>query len=158
MADIISDGKIKVGFVTTLTSTTSPSTAEVTAGVDLESFITPDGLSIDLGDDEVDTSALNSTFSTKAVGRGTVSIEITMKSQGYAAAPWTTFDARPSGYLVVRRNVSSSTDWAAAQIVEVYTVTAGDRKPMPPAANEVAKFSVDFFSSTDPVLHAVLAV
>ena len=150
MPDIISDGMVKVGWVTTLSSLTSPTATQITAGVDLESFLTPDGLAIELGDDEVDVSALNSTFSPTKPGRGTVSIELTFKDQGQANPPWTTFASRPAGYLVVRTGVAATTDWAASQRVDVYTVTAGDRKPIAPAANEVAKFSVQLFSTADP--------
>lgn len=157
MADIISDGKVRVTWLTSLASTTTPSAAAVEAGVDLEPFITPDGLAIDLGDDEVDTSALNSTFSSTIAGRGTVAIEITFKDQGRGNSPWTDFDDRPTGYLVVRRNLATTTDYASGHFVEVYTVQAGDPKLIPPAANEVAKFAVQFFSSTDPVLHATCA-
>lgn len=157
MADIISDGKTKVTWLTSLASTTAPSAAAVTAGVHLEGFITPDGLAIDLGDDEVDTSALNSTANTARAGRGTVSIEVTFKDQGRAAVPWTTFASRPTGYLVVRRNVDSTDAYASGQFVEVYTVTAGDRQPVAPAANEMQKFTVKFFSSADPNLHATTA-
>ncbi len=157
MADIIADGMVKVGWVTTLSSLTSPTAVQITAGVDLESFLTPDGLGIELGDEAVDTSALNSTFSTEKAGRGTVSIELTFKDQGQANAPWTTFASRPAGYLVVRTGVATTTDWTAAQKVDIYTVKAGDRKPLAPAANEVAKFSIQLFSTTDPSIAATVA-
>jgi hypothetical protein len=152
MADIISDGMVKVGWVTTLSSLTSPTQVQVTAGVDLESFLTPDGLGIELGDESVDVSALNSTFSAAKAGRGTVQIELTFKDQGVAAAPWTTFASRPLGYLVVRTGVAATTDWTAAQKIDIYTCQAGDRKLLAPAANEVAKFSVQLFSTTDPAV------
>lgn len=159
MADLISDGMTRATWLTSLASTTSPSAAAVEAGVDLEAVLTPDGLAIELGDDEVDTSALNSTFSATAAGRGTVSIELTLKQQGRTAAPWTTFHAspRPSGYLVVRRGLPVATSYAASQHVEVYPVKAGDVKPLPPAPNEVAKFAVQLFPSADPVLDATCA-
>ncbi len=157
MADIVSDGMVKVGWVTTLSSLTSPTATQITAGVDLEGFLTPDGLGIDLGDEAVDTSALNSTFSTEKAGRGTVSIELTFKDQGVGAAPWTTFASRPSGYLVVRYGVAVTTDWTAAQKVDVYTVKAGDRKPIAPAANEVQQFTVQLFSTADPSIAAIVA-
>lgn len=153
MADIIADGYVKVGWVTTLSSLSSPTAVQVTAGVDLESFLTPDGLGIELGDEAVDTSALNSTFSTEKAGRGTVSIELTFKDQGQGNAPWTTFATRGSaGYLVVRTGVAATTDWAAGQKIDIYSVAYGDRKPIAPAANEVAKFSIQLFSTADPVI------
>lgn len=154
MADVIGDGMVKVTWVTSLASTTAPSAATLGAGTDLQSYITPDGLAIEIGDDEVDVSALNSTFTSKKVGRGTVSVELTFKNQGAAAAPWTTFASRPTGYLVVRRNVAAATAWASSQYCEVYIVQAGDQMPIAPTANEVAKFTVKLFSTADPVLHA----
>lgn len=157
MADIIADGMVKVGWVTTLSSTTSPTAVQITAGVDLESLLTPDGLGIELGDEAVDNSALNSTFSTEKAGRGTVAITLTFKDQGVAAVPWTTFASRPVGFLVVRTGVDATTDWAASQRVDVYSVKAGDRNPIAPAANEVAKFSVQLFSSADPSIASTVA-
>lgn len=158
MADIISDGYVKVGWVTTLSSLTSPTATQITAGVDLESFLTPDGLGIELGDEAVDTSALNSTFSTEKAGRGTVSIELTFKDQGQANPPWSTFATRgTAGYLVVRTGVAATTDWAASQKVDVYSVVYADRKPLAPAANEVAKFSIQLFSTADPSIAVTVA-
>lgn len=154
MADIIGDGMVKVTWVTSLASTTAPSAATLGGGTDLQGYITPDGLGIEVGDDEVDTSALNSTFSSKKVGRGTVSIELTFKDQGKANAPWTTFASRPTGYLVVRRNVAAATAWASGQYAEVYTVKAGDQMPLPAVANELSRFKVNLFSTADPVMHA----
>lgn len=157
MADIIADGMVKVGWVTTLSSLTSPTATQITAGVDLESWLTADGLAVELGDESVDTSALNSTFSTEKAGRGTVQIELTFKDQGQGTPPWTTFASRPTGFLVVRTGVAASTDWAASQKVDVYSVVAGDRKPLAPAANEVAKFSIQLFSTADPSIAVTTA-
>ena len=156
MADIVSDGYVKVGWVTTLSSLTSPTAVQVTAGVDLESFLTPDGLGIELGDESVSTEALNSTFSTEKAGRGTVSIELTFKDQGHDAAPRTTFGSRPTGYLVVRTGVVATTDWSAAQKVDIYSCVAGDIKMLAPAANELQKFAIQLFSTTDPSIAVAL--
>lgn len=145
MADIVSDGNVRVSWVTTISNTAAPTTAELNAGVALESFITPDGLKIDTSTDGIDNSALNSTQSTQMAGRRTDSIELTMKNQGQGAAPWTTFANKPSGYLVIRRSVSSATAWTASQKVQVFPAQAGDRQMLSPAANDLEKFSVTYF-------------
>lgn len=150
MADIVVDGTVKVGWVTTLSSLTSPTATQITAGVDLESFITPDGLQPTESDEMIPTSALNSTFSTEKIGRTTVELAITFKHQGLANVPWTTFASRPAGYLVVRYGIAATTDWAASQKVDIYPCTAGDRQPVAGAANEVAKFTVPFFLTASP--------
>ena len=157
MADVISDGKVKVTWVTALANPSTPTTAELAGGVDLEGFITPDGLAVEIGDDEVDTSSLNSTFSATRAGRGTVSIEVTFKDQGKGNAPWTTFSDRPAGFMVIRRNVDSATAYATSDDVEVYAATAGDPQIEAPAANEMSKFMVAFFASSDPILAASVA-
>lgn len=160
MSDILIDGKVKVTFIPSTTGvadTSAPDTTELAAGADVEAYITPDGLAVELSDDSVDTSALNSTFTTMKVGRSNVTLGLTFKDQGKGAAPWTTFADRASGHLVVRRNVDASTAYADGDDVEVYTVKAGDHMIVPAAENEVSKFNIDLFSQADPVLDAVVA-
>lgn len=157
MADVISDGKVKVTWVDALVDPAAPTTAELGGGVDLESFITPDGLAVEIGDDEVDTSSLNSTFSATRAGRGTVDIEVTFKDQGKNNAPWTTFSDRPAGFMVIRRNIDSDVAYSAGDDVEVYTATAGDPQIEAPAANEMSKFMIGFYASSDPILAASVA-
>lgn len=151
MADIVTDGMTKVSFVPTITVTTAPTVAQLNGGQALEGFLTPDGFSIEFGNDEVDVTALSSTFGATLPGRRTLSSELTMKDQGRGAVPWSTFASNPNGYLVVRRNLLATTAWTAAQTVEVYPVQAGQRKPIAPAANEVATFAVSFFHTSAPV-------
>lgn len=157
MPDIISDAMTKVSWVTTISNTSAPTTSELNAGVALESYITPDGLSINTSTDTVDNSALNSNQSTVLPGRRGDEVSLTFKLQGQAAAPWTTFASRPAGYLVVRRSVASSTAWTAAQKVQVYPCTAGDRQLLPPAANELEKFTVPFMVTATVVDAAAVA-
>lgn len=147
MADIVADGMTRISWLTSLTSTTSPANAELTAGVALESFITPSGLDVSGSTDAVDNSALNSTQNTELAGRRKDSITLEFKSQGQTAAPWTTFASKPTGYVVIRRGVAAATAWTASQRVQVYPAQAGDRFMLKPAANEVEKFQVQFFIS-----------
>ena len=157
MADIISDGLTKVSFVPTISNTSAPTTAELDAGTGLETFLTPDGLAIEISTESVDTTALSSTYNASLPGRQTASTELTLKFQGDAVAPFSTFAAKPEGYIVVRRNLASTTAWTAAQVVEVYPVQAGIRRRQPPAGNEVLKFTVQLFHTSIPVQGATVA-
>ena len=157
MADIINDGKTKVSFVPTISSMSAPTTSELNAGTGLESFLTPDGLGMEFGNDEIDTTALSSTFSATLPGRQTISTELTLKHQGDASAPFSTFSGKPEGYIVVRRNVDAATAWTAAQTVEVYPVQIGIRRRVAPAANEVLKFTVQAFHTSAPTFGATVA-
>lgn len=145
MADLISDGLTKVSWVTTISNTSAPTAAELTAGVSLEGYLTPDGFGITTSTDAVDASSLASTQDAEIPGRRKDSGSLTFKNQGESAAPWTTFASRPSGYVVARYGVASTTAFTAAQKVHVWPATAGDRQPQPSAKNEVLKFMVPIF-------------
>jgi len=147
MADILSDANTRVSWVTTISNPAAPTVAELNAGVALESFITPDGFSVSTSTAAVDTSALNSSDNTSAAGRRSDDISITMTDQGQAAAPWTTFSGKPSGYVVRRSGIAASTAWTASQKVQVFPSQAGDRQMSSPAPNELQKFTVPFFKT-----------
>lgn len=151
MADLISDGMTKIIWVTTISNTAAPTVAEIGAGVTLETFVTPDGLALTTSTDPVDNTSISSVQSTQVAGRRTDEIEITFKQQGQAAAPWTTFASRPTGYVVIRRGVATATAIANPQKVQVFPAQAGDRQMISPAPNELEKFSVKFFV-TGPVV------
>ena len=145
MADILMDGNIRVTWCTAISNTAAPTAAELNAGVALESYITPDGYKVTTSDDKVDTSALNSTDNFAVPGRRNDDVSITFKHQGDAVAPWTTFSGRPSGFLVERTGVAGSTAWTATQKVRVFVMQASNRQKLPRTANEVEKFSLDYF-------------
>lgn len=71
--------------------------------------------------------------------------------------PWTTLTYQTVGYLVVRRILPYTTAWAADQDVEVYPVEAGERNTIPPAPNEVAKFTSMLMLREEPDTSAVVA-
>lgn len=157
MADILADGTTRVAWVTTISNTSAPTTTELNAGVDLTPYVTADGLSITTSTAKVDTSALNSVDNLGLPGRRDDDIEITFKSQGDSAVPWTTFASRPAGYIVERVGTAYATAWTASQKVRVFPCTAADRQRVPAAANEVVKFTVPFMKTAAVVDQATVA-
>jgi hypothetical protein len=157
MADIVNDGMTAVSYVPTISSTSAPTVAELNAGTRLDSYLTPDGLGLEFGNESVDVTALSSTYNAELPGRQTVSTELTLKHQGDASAPFSTFASKPEGYIVLRRNVVATTAWTASQTVEVYAVQFGTRRRVAPAANEVLKFTVQAFHTAAPVFGATVA-
>ena len=147
MADVLADGMTRISWVSAISNTSAPTTSELNAGVALESFVTADGLDSGVTTNKVDTSALNSVQNTGLVGRRDDTYKLTMKQQGKANPPWSTFAANPNGYLVRRSDVASTTAWASTQKVTVFPCQAGFRDESAPAANAVAKFSVEFVIS-----------
>ena len=156
MAARLNDNNIKVWWVTTLSSTTSPTASQISAGTAIESWITADGLEISQDQNFVDVSVLNSASELQDFGRSKLDASLTMKRDSTDTA-WTTFASQPSGYLVVRRGVANTTAATAAQKVEVYPVKASIRMPIKPAANDMEKFTVKFALTADYVTEATVA-
>lgn len=158
MPALVNDGNTRIYWVTTLSSTTSPTVAQITAGVDITSYLTPDGWSVTTAEASVDTSSLASVDDTATPGRRSDEIECTFKMEnGMTGAPWTTFASNPAGYLVERRSVAYSTAITASQKVRVFPVTAGNRNILPATPNELEKFSVKFFKTAATVDTATVA-
>lgn len=156
MSDRTVDGNTTVWWVTTLSSTTSPTATQIAAGVNLTGYITKDGLDVSPDQDTIDTTALNSLTETEDLGMAKVDMALTMKRQSTDTA-WTTFASNPYGYLVIRRGVANSTAATAAQKCEVYTARASNRIPIKPAKNEVEKFQVKLVNQADHVIEATMA-
>ncbi|MFB7224229.1 hypothetical protein ACFWB2_36175 [Streptomyces virginiae] len=142
MADLISDGKTRVVWLTSVANINAPTVSELNAGLDLTKRITPDGLKIDPSTADVDTSSLASTFDTKTVGRVGFDNELTFKrgDTPQEDAPYSTLKYGVSGFLAVRRGLAYSAAWASGQKLEVYPSTCGEPQNSSPAANEVMKF------------------
>lgn len=150
MADLLTDGMTRVQWVTTLSSVTSPTATQLNAGTAISSFITPDGLDITPSTASVDLGALDSTFDASGPGRRKYDITLTIKRQtGTDTLFETTLTYQAAGFLVVRRNVTAATSFSAGQKVEVYPVTCGEPGPVKPAPNEVAKYTVPMFNTSD---------
>jgi hypothetical protein len=159
MSDLISDGKTRVVWVSSIANINAPTTTELNAGSDFTARITPDGLKLDPSTADVDTSSLASTFDTKTVGRIGFSVELTFKrgSTGGEDLPYTTLKYGVSGYLAVRRGVDYATAWAAGQKAEVYPITCGEPQNSSPAANEVMKFVSQMMVTSQPATAATVA-
>lgn len=137
MADYGFDGMIKTSFVSTIANVAAPTVAELNAGVSLEGQLTADGLSVSAETAGVDTSKLNSTSNSEIIGRDTFSVAVTYVRGGHAAATavQNALVRGASGFLVVRRDIVSTTAWTIGQKVEVYPVQCKRANPATPAAN-----------------------
>jgi hypothetical protein len=159
VSDVINDGKTKVAFATTIADVSAPTVAELTAAKDWTERVTPDGLNVPATTADVDNSSLASTFDTKKAGRRGFAPEITFKRGDNATddEPWTTLTYQTTGFLVIRRILPWDTDFAEDQEVEVYPVECGERNSIPPAPNEVAKFTSPMKMTADANTSAVVA-
>lgn len=159
MSDLISDGKTRVAWLSTVANINAPTAAELTAGADYTKRITPDGLKVDPTTADVDTSSLASKFDTKTAGRVGYDTEVTFKRGDNPTddAPYSTLKYGVSGYLAVRRGIDATTAWTAGQKVEVYPITCGEPANNSPAANEVMKFTSPMKVTDPPATAATVA-
>ena len=159
MSDVINDGKTRVAWVATISNIAAPTVAELEAGSDFTTRVTPDGLNVPAETADVDNSSLASTFTTNRAGRRSFSPEVTFKRGDTPTddLPWTTLTYQTMGYLVIRRVLAYDTAWAAGQEVEVYPVECGERNTIPPAPNEVGKFTSMMKLREEPNTSAVVA-
>lgn len=159
MSDLITDGNTKVAWVSSIASAVAPTAAELNAGFDWTSRLTPDGLKTDPTTADVNTSSLASQFDTNVPGRRAYVCEITFKrgSTTLEDQPYTTLSYNTAGFLVVRRGVPYASAFATGDKVEVYPVACGEPQNIAPTANEILKVMVSMKVTSDPATRAVVA-
>lgn len=157
--DLLGDGMIKVTYLLTLSSISSPPAAELNAGVDLQEYILKDGLGIEPDQSPVDNTSLASKSETERAGTTKYSIAVTCKrklASGEDVA-YNTLVPMQDGYLAVRRTKDNELVWVATDEAEIYPIQNGKRMKQQTALNEVQKFISKLFNHTDADIDAVVA-
>lgn len=159
MADSLADGMTRVAYVPAIANNAAPTTTELNAGLLLQTIITADGLmGFEATTAEVDTTSLASTFNTKTIGRDDFSgTGLRLKKQLTGDTAYTTLVRGTVGYIAIRRDILETTAWASTQPVEIYPITVGQSKFLPPEANSVRKYEVPTPITSAPTLRAVVA-
>lgn len=147
MADVPStpaDGNVKIAFVSTLADPAAPTVTELTAVgvVDLSCYLTADGWTPGLDEQVVTDDRLCSVQTFEQPGRSSRTLTIKYVENPGSATDNKAFDTLApgtSGYLVERRGVAQATAFAAADVVNVWPIKAGQYDPQPPEANSVLK-------------------
>jgi len=156
MADLVSDGKIRVTWAPTVANIAAPTVAEANAGLRLDTVMTPDGLQVSPKTADVDTSALSSTYDTSRAGRRGFDNSVKIKRQDAADTALTTLVFRATGYLIVRRTVDAATANTVGDKCEVYPSECkeGVRGYGP---NTVQTVEIPLGTTSDPNTAAVMA-
>ena len=159
MADSLADGNTRVSWVGAIAVETAPTVAELNAGILLSSVITPEGLiGFEASTADVDTSALDSTYDTVDIGRDSFSgTMLRLKKQTTGDTAFTTLVRAAVGFVVIRRDIASTTAYAAVQACEVYPAKCGRRRNLAPEKNSVRKYEVPIKLYRAPSIDAVIA-
>jgi len=157
--DIPVDGNTRVAYVPTIANNAAPTTAELNAGILLQSFLTADGLvGFEPDTADVDNTSLASTFDTKTIGRDSFSgTMLRLKKQSGTDTVFTTLTRGTAGYIAIRRDIAESTAWASSQALEVYPIVCGQRRRLAPESNTVTRYEVPTKISSLPTLTATVA-
>lgn len=153
MADIPStpaDGNVKVVWVPTIADPDAPTVTEVTGGtvVDVSCYLTGSGWNPGLSEQTVTDDRLCSTETFEQMGRSQRTLAVQYIDNPTSATDNDAFEAfvpGTTGYFVVRRGEAYDTALAAADVVDVWPVTAGQYSPLPPEANSVLKVDQKMF-------------
>lgn len=159
MADSLTDGRTRVMWVTSISNIAAPTVAELNAGINLTSLITPDGVvGFEPDTADVDTSALDSTFDTKVAGRaGFSGTLLRLKKQTGTDTVYNALVRDAAGYVVIRRDITAATANTVGDKDEVYPSVLGEVRNLAPEGNSIHKYEVPVKISTTPNLRATVA-
>lgn len=159
MADIVSDGRTRAYWVTTIANQPAPTTTELNAGIDLTLTLTADGL-MGLQPDTatVDTSSLASVYNTAVPGRVSFSnVRLRLKRQTATDTIFNTLTLNTTGFLVVRRSITYSTAWASTQAIEVYPAICGETARVDPEPNTVERYEIPLIINVAATVRGAVA-
>ena len=159
MADVISDGNVRVSWVPTIASIAAPTTAELNAGTRLDQTMTADGLvGFAPEQQKIVTTPLSGTFATSRNGRvafGEPMLRI--KKQDATDTIFNLLVKDTAGYVVIRRDLDAGTAWAASQKVSVYPAVCGETVFMDPEENSLSRYEVPIAITSQPQQRATTA-
>ncbi len=143
---------VKVYFVSTLSSTTSPSAAQIVAGQNLTPHITKDGVALAMSENMVDNAAIDTAFDAQSIGSWGMAPALTMfrdSTTGTDALALTVLTRGTNGWLV--RSPFGTP--VATSKVDVVPVQVGVTQLANSAANENQKFTVNFAATAAPSIN-----
>lgn len=166
-------GNLGLYFVPTIADMASPTVTEITAGVDLQAYVTRDGIKTPATANTVDASVVGSAFTPQAPGTyGGDALTLTCQrgSKGGVGGDdlaWSTFIRNTPGFVVIARSGWSqsvttglgdpTSTPAAGDRVEVYPVMVASRAMADTAENQTSRFDATLTISADPNLDATVA-
>ena len=144
----------RVVWVPTIADTSAPTAAELSAGTDITSYLTKDGLETPADQNMVDNAGLDTNFNAQGVGNygGGITLKCFRTSTD---AAWDLFVYGTEGYVVVARD--SIGGIASGDDVEVYPAQMHQPVMMNTAENERQKFSAKLAVTSAPVDGTVAA-
>lgn len=162
MARLMFPGTGKIRWVTTLSSTTAPTKAQLDAGVDLTPWLRQDGLNRTVSAALTDVADARDTFDRTELGTYSATLEVTFLRDSVSADDdaFTTLTRGTRGFFVVAPFGWTETD-ATPTIVgdrcEVWTAVVSALSPDTEGKDKAQTVKVTFGLPDAPVINAVVA-
>jgi len=148
----------RVHWCPTIVDPSAPTLAELTAGVDVSTCISKDGLKMGATNNKVKNDDITTAFMSEIPGSWGNALTLTCFRDDDDDLAWDTFGTRnTAGFLVIRRMKAYATAFASGDKVEVYPGATGQPALGDSAENERVKFTVDILISAPPELAALVA-
>lgn len=143
-SSVAADGNLRVTFV--------PDTADATSAADLISdgialtyYLTPSGLSRNITENQVDDPRLTLIQSLSRPGTTSQTLELQyVFGDDTDNVAQETLVRGTKGYIVIRYGLPNSTEYAAAQTVDIIPVIAGYQRKDTPTSNSVFTLTQSF--------------
>jgi len=167
MSVVIMDGRVRVYWLTACANIALPTVAELNAGTDLTTYITPDGLDVGMTTGSVNVGNVGSTYTLNRMGRRVPTLSLTFHhdaTSGSTDPAWNLLLYRVTGFLAIREGVDKATAWATGQggggttgTLGMYPAECGEYNGTKPAPDTSWDFTVPLGVYLDPNKRSVVA-
>lgn len=161
VTDILLDGTVRAAYVSSLSSQTAPTTADLNTGILLTQYLILAGLvGFEAATATADSTPLAGVTNTGQPGRDAYSgTQLILKKQSGTDTPYNTLTRGTTGFIVVRRwNALESVAWTSGQQVAIYPGTCGTEITVANSSgSEIAKYGIPWIISGAVNLRAIIA-
>jgi hypothetical protein len=148
------EGRTKVHFLPNIADTDAPILAEFTAGTDLTTFVTKDGVQPGSTNNRVPTGGIDDAFNSEVQGSWSAAFSLKCFRDDTTDTAWTTLVRGLEGFVVI--GYDSAAGIATGDEVQVWPAEFGTPNMDPSAADTPETFMADIAIQTPPVLDAVV--
>lgn len=151
MARLVFDENVQIRFLATApVDLDEPTPAEVSAGVNVTSFVKKDGLKFGVSNNRVTSGDISTSFTSETMGTWGAQASLDCYKDDTTDTAWTTFQRGTTGVLVVLPFIGATTTPANDHKCYAIPIECGQPVPMDSAENENQAFTVELAVTSTP--------
>ncbi len=159
MARLVFEERMRIRFVPTITNKLAPTVSQITAGTDITTLVSKDGVQFGTSENKVSTSDIASAFDSETIGSWGASLQLTFFKDDSTDTAWDLFVRGLVGFIVIAPFGFKGANNAPLVADKVYVFPIITQQPQlaPSAANERQTFMSSFAVTSPPEYRAVVA-